>query len=340
MNEIITKVIEEHSIAWLIITFIIGLIGGVFGGGIKLLFEVFLPYSFKRRKIQQEIFDKYSSPLLQCADEVELRLSIILSYGIKYDWLSKKEVDKIKSLSNAGVDKVEPDSEYLQNIVEGKGYFFISTIYIFAKYFAWIKIIEKEGAFSQFPEKKEIRAFNKIIDKISSSFKVVEIFGIKYEDKDNINDSISLYSYLQSTIGEIMLNKENDKYTCISFQEFVLKYGKDKSFRQWLRNLEKYFEGLTNYNITELAEIIKEKKEYRLARLVLIQYWFFQLIKFLDPTFDKVKNRSPKHDYQIIKYLPEDYKDAIVNMPEDNISKAIAFLKKQIEEEKKTDNNT
>src|SRR6266496_6397428 len=152
----------EFTIGWFLLSVVFG---GIFGAILKYLFQVRLPQSLKRKqKIEQKV-RKYSDPLLQAASDVELRIQTLLKKGIRTDWL-KTSVTK----------ELERGGGFLKDPTKGLGYFFLSTVYVFARYFAWVEILKHEAGFLDFPRGKESVDFYGILHRIDNAFRYTDLW--------------------------------------------------------------------------------------------------------------------------------------------------------------------
>ncbi len=293
----------EFTIGWFLLSIVIG---GIFGAFLRYLFDIRLAEDFRRRRSFEEKIRQYSYPLLAAASDVELRIETILSKGIRKGWLTSDVVRTVNEKKG-----------FLENPAEGIGYFYLSTLYAFARYFAWLEIMRRETGYLEFPtnERKSQHLYH-ILHRVNNAFRCTDLWDI--DDQSNAKDFTKLHRHIQSAIGELMLIERNDELICMSFHEFVDYYFQpdNHKFRFWLCNLGKYFEGLSNLNVDDVEQIIKTG-EYRIFRLVAIQYWFYQLVRYLDPKFEKVQDRSPEHEKTILNRLPASYRLKVVELPAD-----------------------
>ncbi len=301
MEGFLNKNLGEFTLSWFLLSVILG---GLFGAVIKYLFEVWLPASMKRRQRIEEKVRRYSYPLLQAASDVELRIQNILDKGVQTNWLRSDVITKL-----------EKGEGFLADPCKGIGYFFLSTVYVFARYFAWVEILKREAGFLEFPREKESMGFYGVLHRINNAFRYTELWQSNKEKKD----CTALYRHIQSAIGEIMIIERNKELDCISFREFVDKYtdNKNERFRFWLRNLMSYFEDLSGIDISNINQVLDERGEYRIIRLVAVQYWFFKLIQHLDPKFEKVQYRNEQHAQSILNLIPDSYHVTVINLPAD-----------------------
>jgi hypothetical protein len=295
----------QYSLGWFLLSVVLG---GTLGAILKYIFEVRLPESLKSRQEVEEKVAHYSYPLLQAASDVELRIETVLTKGIRSNWLGS---DVVQGLRAGG--------GFLENTSEGLGYFYLSTLYVFARYFAWIEILRRETGFLEFPSGSKSKELYQILHRINNAFRYSGLWQLSDEERQQANDYSRLHRHLQSAIGEIMIVKQNGKLDCISFLEFVSKYkgSQGNQFRFWLHNLEEYFEGLSNIDVADIEQDITQTREYRVLRLIALQYWFYRLTNFLDPKFEKVQRRDERNQESIRNRLPAAYRIAVEQLPVD-----------------------
>lgn len=304
MQDFLKINLGEFTVGWFLLSVVVG---GLFGAVVKYLFEVRLPQSLKRRQRVEEKVRKYSYPLLQAASDVELRIQTLLDKGIRTDWLKSSIIKEL-----------EHGRGFLEDPCKGLGYFFLSTVYVFARYFAWVEILRREAGFLDFPHGKKSTDFYGILHRINNAFRYTGLWRAD-DVKLRVKDCTALYRHVQSAIGEIMIVERNNELNCISFREFVDKYkdAGNAQFRFWLRNLMNYFEDLSDVDIEKIDQVLTERGEYRVLRLIAIQYWYFKLVQFLDPKFQKVQRRDEGHEQSILSLLPDSYRAAVINLPVD-----------------------
>jgi len=292
-----------YTIGWLVIS-VLG--GGILGALIKYLFETRLTEQFRSKQQAFQAIRKYSYPLLLAANDVELRIERILSIGIKRDWLSSEVVQK-----------VQEGKGFLSNPSEEKGYFYLSTLYVFARYFAWLQIFIQAVGHLDAPPSKELRELTGILARICNSFRIPDIWG---EDGRQTKERPTLYRHIQTALGETMIVRRDNDWDCLSFREFVGKYKEPSNewFRFWFDNLDKYYVDLCNIDIEQIDQVEPNRDRYRILRLVVLQYWFYKLVRFLDKDYKRVQKRKPDHEEIILGRLPNKYKDVVNNIPEED----------------------
>jgi hypothetical protein len=296
MSDLLTKSLGEFTVGWLLVS--VGF-GGLLGGLAKYLFEFHLPESLKARQQSAIQVRKYSYPLLQSADAVEHRLETLLTRAIDEKWFATEIVARVRK-----------GGGFLADPVKEQGYFFLSTLYVFARYFAWLEILRQEAVYLNYSRSKNMRVFNKNLIRINNTFRYTDIWDLDEEERAPVRDSTKLYRHLQAALGESMIVERNGQLQCRSFREFALTYTNPAAAenRYWLRSLEDYFEGLGEK---------PSSQDFRIYRLVLLQYSFYKLIRFLDPKEARVQARPRDHEERILARLPKAQKEAVHRLLDD-----------------------
>lgn len=222
--------------------------------------------------------DLYHIPLLRLCYELDGRIGRILSI-LETDWLK---------------------SSYLQAIHEGKGfakdprekgYFIMSSIYVFACFFGWTEAIKKgvdtralgwrSRVFRFWMRLRgkaatEVFIFDKDILIVRRLFQYEELFSKYAVTKKLVNptDACKLHRHFQHSIGEMMLVREGDAVRCKTFREFYEAYSSDAKFRYWFIPLEQLIINLSEFPADKDVETqVEMKNDVRPLRLIAIRYW-------------------------------------------------------------------
>ena len=285
----------------------------------------------KRERAQQRL--KFYLPLLRFTYTLDRRIGHILT-TLDTDWLAKDHLEKIHN--NQGF-AVNPDE---------KGYFIVSSIYIFACFFGWSEAIKK-GIDSTKPFlnknglilllskiKKKILVYLKIsgrpniflfdpdISVVSKVFQYEELFNEYLISKTLRNpiDACKLHKQFQYSIGELMLEKDGEDFRCKSFREFFNAYLTDEKFRYWFVPLSNLFKDLCNFEKGKTLETqVQMKNDIRPLRLLAIRYWCRVLMKNMSKQLD-IETKPPE---EVLNGISDDLKKAIQSV---EIEKLESFL--------------
>lgn len=241
-------------------------------------------------------------PLLLFLVDFDKRINSIF-INIHEDWLSSDTIAKIKKKEGFAKDPTD-----------NSGYFFISLMYRFGRFFGIIKMIEtikgNEVKISDTAKwwkcKKNNKKDNTIddcIQKLTSLFQNKFFFDNVYPDKkwhkrnepkqdNDTKDGAEIHTLIQETIGEMMIKNTNN-FDLITFKDFCELYTKqeEKYFQTWFSYIEQYLSDLQlEKNNKTIEAKCEDKNDIRLLRLKAIQYWCRQLIVILIENYPDFKN--------------------------------------------------
>jgi hypothetical protein len=244
---------------------------------------------------------------LRFSDTLDRRIGHILT-TLDTDWLAKSHLDSIKNNEGFAVDPNE------------KGYFILSSIYIFGCFFGWSEAIKQgidttrpfsdKGRFRKFLARakkktyaflsvsgtKNIFFFDPDISVVSKLFQYEELFSEYLVSETLVNpiDAGQLHKQFQYSIGELMLEKDGENsLRCKSFREFFDAYVSDPRFRYWFAKLENLFTDLSNFEKgKDLETQVKLKNDVRPLRLLAIRYWCRVLMKNMSEHLD-IETKPP-----------------------------------------------
>ncbi len=192
---------NEHTIIWLIVSTVVG---GSIGAAVTFAFEDLLRPWLVMRRDTGRLMRKYTTPLLRSAERLETRINIVIR-NADAGWYGTDE------------------------------YFRVSTLFIFAEYLAWVRIIERELGFIRMESENRDREFNV---RFNGFFRAMSSFSYFRWHADPGCVSASEVPRLMCTaIGEIM-TPAKDAMAVLEFTEFVDRYGSGWEFQRWFRELD------------------------------------------------------------------------------------------------------
>lgn len=171
----------------------------------------------KEERIRIEI-TRWANPILGAVQELEARLNNILEYGGH------------PALSENYNEDDNPRWSISYN------YFMHSSLYIFAQYFCWIRILQESLNFELFQTQHEKREF---FDAVRAVSKALGDYPPNYGPGDR-----QLFRLQQRAIGEQMIVQNGTDRLCISYPEFIKKLDEDQSFRMHIDPLRSLLEDL------------------------------------------------------------------------------------------------
>lgn len=248
----------------------------------------------ERARAEQRL--RYYLPLLRLCYTLDRRIGHILAV-LDTDWLARGHLEKIHDGEGFAVDP------------KIRGYFIVSSIYIFACFFGWSEAI-KQGVDRTIPfsrrslsltikykiynllnigEKRDIFVFDPDISMVGKLFQYKELFDDYLEATLNTDpvDESGLHKQFQYSIGELMLEDDDDDLRCKSFREFFDSYCTDPKFRFWFVPLENLFSDLCGFEPEKTLEVqVSLKNDIRPLRLLAIRYWVRVLMKNMATQLD------------------------------------------------------
>jgi len=265
-------------------------------------------YKSLRKDKKNVIIGKYVLPLLTSSRELENRLTKVLG-NLETDWLDKKYIDEIK----CGTGFAENPTK--------KGYFVLSTIYLFAKFFSLLEIISQEVGHVYDLSTRQEKEFEDITNTISRIFQYREMWGQcetvhKILDSAKSNggkerrDAWRLHRQFQHSIGELLIHREGDKVRSMSFKEFFERYVSDKTFRYWCDAIEDYVVDLSCMGRGEFEDKATGKGDIRIFRIIALRYWLLKLMRSIEKDINVSMSAAPE---TALDCVPLDIQSAIKN---------------------------
>jgi hypothetical protein len=298
------KINGDTNAYWQLATASAAVIAAVLGSALTL-YGSFILKRFENRiqKIKESTSQrlKYHLPLLRFTYQLDKRIGHILT-ELHSDWLDAAHLEKIRKADGFASNPNE------------KGYFIISSIYMFACFFGWAEAI-KQGfvitrplseksktakIFSKFKKfawwllgvktKSNVFQFDPEISAVSKLFQHEELFNDYMTSKTlkSPRDACKLHKLIQHSIGELMLQKDGlDNFRLKSFREFFEAYLKDEKFRFWFVLLENLLIDLSRFELGKDIETqVQMKNDIRPLRLLAIRYWCRILMKNMSQELD------------------------------------------------------
>lgn len=171
----------------------------------------------KKERIRIEV-TRWANPILGAVQDLEARLNNILEYG---GYLALSEDYK---------GEFNPEWSISYN------YFMHSSLYLFAQYFCWIRILQESLNFELFQTKHEKREF---FDAVRAVSKALGDYPPNYGPGDR-----QVFRLQQRAIGEQMILQNGTDRLCISYPEFIRKVDEDQNFRMHIEPLRSLLEDL------------------------------------------------------------------------------------------------
>lgn len=261
-------------------------------------------YKSEKKNSKDAIVRKYAHPLLSSTRELEDRLSKLLG-NLETDWLDSSYINEIKN-----------GEGFAKNPTK-KGYFFISTIYLLARYFSYLEIISQEvGHLFDLPT-QQAKQFEKITNTISRIFQYREMWDhcetinkIFSSDDNGVRDAWRLHRQFQHSIGELLICREGDRTRSMSFKQFYENYVADKNFQYWCGAIEDYVVDLSSMSDGDYVVKATKQSDIRIFRIMALRYWLRRLIRTLEEDMDISISSEP---YSALDGIPLDIQNVIAS---------------------------
>jgi hypothetical protein len=207
---VVAAAVTADNTVWLLITTTAALIAGAASGWVSARFR---QREARQERVRQEVL-RWTNPILGAVEGLESRLSNILNDGL-FVALDPRHAGEKRP--------VHPDWAVSYD------YTMPSTLFLFAEYFAWIRLLQERLSFELFQshETKD-RFFDAIwrVTKALSSWPRENIVG---------NGQDAQVFYLQQrAIGELLIRRDGENARSMTFPEFMEALDGDKGFRTLL----------------------------------------------------------------------------------------------------------
>jgi hypothetical protein len=214
----LTQAFSEHSVAWLVITTSMALLAGILSS--------WLTYRLKRR----EIIDAAIA-------DIQRQRAIV---GIETEGEKQERIrNEIRRWANPILDSVVGLEKRLKNVLDDHGhlalgkntesavprgwsisydYFMPSTLYYFAQYFCWVRLLQEELNFELFRSQKENDDFFHGLWNVTSALTT-------WPPADPCDgEDTQVFTLQQRGIGEALIVKDGRYRKCMSYHQFLRSY--------------------------------------------------------------------------------------------------------------------
>ncbi|MGH3778269.1 MAG: hypothetical protein ACRDRR_21440 [Pseudonocardiaceae bacterium] len=205
----------------------------------------------ERMNAAEELATLFREPLLQAAFNLQSRIYNIIEQGFFERFL--------------GNNNTKEDREYAE----------LNTMFLFAQYFCWLKILRRHARFIDPRNDQTNRAIAVMFELVRDTF----------ADSINIDEpTFRLFRGEQRALGEVMLVRAADpqpgapRWECMGYPDFVEALEREQVAR-WFRRLEE-----------DIAVTARDRQGHD-TRLRLIQRRLMDAVDVLDPD----SHRVPSH---------------------------------------------
>jgi hypothetical protein len=199
----LTDSFEQYSVAWIVIS---AFVGGVIGSATKFLFEdVFRPRLGLRRDAKA-VLAQFTTPLLRSGETLERQINNFVRNADE-DWYRTSD------------------------------YYRLSTLYSFAEYLAWVRLIERRLGFIAIEHSRGGRRLDKAINGL---FRAISSFHYFHWTKDEAVADSAVPRRLFTAMGEVSIVRPDGDDAALEFSEFCLRYVNDQQFQRWFHELDEF----------------------------------------------------------------------------------------------------
>lgn len=200
MLEFLDSELSKNSAIYLLVA---STIGGLIGASFKLLFEVVLGGKIAHRRDVENLLQQYKVPLVSASDALAARIGNLVSTE-DHKWF------------------------------ETSNYYYLSTLYIFCSYFAWVEVLNGKLLQLRLSDTKKSRKIFRAVILVEKSFNNFIYFRYgAYSHRKQ--DTGELPKLICKALGEMVIVKNGQgEKECLGFSEFCKKVENDAEFQKWL----------------------------------------------------------------------------------------------------------
>ena len=209
-----------NELIWLLITTAVALAAGGISGWVSAAYR---RRELKQERIRTEIL-RWANPLLGTIEGLESRLDNILDSSL---YLA---LDPAKKKKPRPVDG---------NWAIGYEYAFESTLFLFAEYFAWVRLLQADLSLELFESQEAKKRFDEAVWKVSGALSSWPDKRILGEGED-----AQVFALQQRAIGEFLIVRDGDRPRVAGYPEFLAAKEGDPRFAHVLAPLEALLQGV------------------------------------------------------------------------------------------------
>jgi hypothetical protein len=199
----LTDSFQQYSVAWIVIS---AFVGGVIGSATKFLFEdVFRPRLGLRRDAKA-VLARFTTPLLRSGETLERQINNFIR-NADQDWYRTSD------------------------------YYRLSTLYSFAEYLAWVRLIERRLGFIAIEHSHGGRRLDQAINGL---FRAMSSFHYFRWTHDEAVAGSTVPRRLFTAMGEVSIVRQDGDDSVLEFSDFCVRYANDQQFRRWFHELDEF----------------------------------------------------------------------------------------------------
>lgn len=199
--------------SWLLLTTAVALVAGGISGWVSAAFR---RREAKRERIRQEVL-RWANPILGSVESLDSRLSNVLDARL-FLALDPQRASERRPVH----DDWAIEYEYAMK----------STLYLFAEYFAWIRLLQERLSFELFESQQTKDSFFEAVANVSNALGRWPHGKVIGEGEDG-----QVFALQQRAIGEVLIDRDKSEDRVIGYPEFTQAYDDDARFREILAPL-------------------------------------------------------------------------------------------------------
>ena len=241
----LNRMFAEYSVAWIMLTAVVGLLSGAV--------SAWITFQFKRQELIETARLKQKEIVATMLGDIEVQRQI--QAGLQEKEKQDRIREQIIKWANPILRAVEDLNHRLGNILD-KGYlalnehgqfasqwsityayFMPSTLYLFAQYFAWIQMLREHLSFELFQTEHTKVEFFKRIHAVGQP-----LAGFAHgTPNDCRGEDRQVFRLQQRVIGELLILRDSHSPRCMSYSDFLEKL-LEPSFERHLEPLRVFLE--------------------------------------------------------------------------------------------------
>jgi hypothetical protein len=217
---VVAAVVTADNTVWLLITTTAALVAGAASGWISARFR---QREARQERIREEVL-RWTNPILGAVEGLESRLDNILNDGLHLALDPRHAGEKRPA---------HPDWAASYN------YTMPSTLFLFAEYFAWIRLLQERLSFELFESQETKDRFFAATWGVTKALSSWPRAGIVGKGQD-----AQVFALQQRAIGELVICRDGEKPRSMTFPEFLEALDDDKRVRTLLDPLSVLLEAV------------------------------------------------------------------------------------------------
>ncbi|TDO46896.1 hypothetical protein EV643_110279, partial [Kribbella sp. VKM Ac-2527] len=177
----------------------------------QLLFEDVLRPRLGLRRDAKRVLARYTTPLLRSSETLERQINNFVR-NVDKDWYRTSE------------------------------YYRLSTLYCFAEYLGWVRLIERRFGFISIEHSRAGRRLDARLNGLFGAMASFRYFRWATAAAGDAVDRSGIPRRLLAAMGEVMIVRQEVGETPMEFSDFCVRHANDRQFQRWFRELDAFLE--------------------------------------------------------------------------------------------------